>query len=222
VAISSLGDADRVVSRPEFPSIAALRGRPIGVPAGTSGEMILRLALRQHGLDLSNVRRVPVDPGDMVAAFHEGRIDGAGIWNPWVQSLSDEVPGLQVLAANQDFYPRLTFMSAYVGRNEVVRDDPGLVRKVVALLRAATDLRAGDIALAVGATSLLLRDVPLARLRDDCASVRLPTSAQIAAFGADGTVRRWLSGLNELFVGMGRMSRTVDPDTYYDAAAYAG
>jgi NitT/TauT family transport system substrate-binding protein len=220
VAVSSLGGADRVVSRPEFRTIGELRGRAVGVPAGTSGDMILRLALKRHGLEPADVKKISLEPAAMATAFRQRKIDAAGIWHPWVDTIRDEGIGLQILSANDDFYPEMTFLSAYVGRNEVVRDNPGLVRKVVGLIRSANKRRADDKGMAVEMTSLLL-NASISDLRKDAAVVQLLTTEKIAEFSANGTVHRWLSGLNSLFVEMGRLDSRVDPDTYYDSSFYA-
>jgi sulfonate transport system substrate-binding protein len=221
VAVNSLGFADRVIAQPDITSVAALKGRKVGVPEGTSGDMILRLALRRAGLDLDDVQKVAMDASTVVTAFGAGQIDAAGIWYPLISTIKKRVPALVELAANKDFYPDLSFPSAYIGRTEVVTGKPELVKKVLAVLRAANDVRAADLTAAVATTTAFLKSAPREQMEAEARNARFLTSADLAAKSKDGTVAGWLNGLNGLFQDLGKLPGTVDPATYYDAAAYA-
>src|SRR5690606_4934126 len=97
---------------------------------------------------------------------------------------------------------------------------PELLKRVLRLLREATDRRAGDVESAVTLTAALLK-APVEQLRSEAANARFLTSAELAARSGDGTVNAWLTGLNGLFKDFGKITGDVDPATYYDAAAYA-
>ncbi|MEU7842214.1 aliphatic sulfonate ABC transporter substrate-binding protein [Micromonospora sp. NPDC049114] len=221
IAINSLGFADRVIAQPGITSMAALKGKKVGVPEGTSGDMMVRLALRRAGLSIDDVRKVTMDPSTVVTAFGSGQIDAAGIWYPLIGTIKKRVPNLAELAKNDDFYPDISFPSAYVGRNDVVTGKPELVRKVLAVLRAANDERAANVDRAVEVTAKFLKSAPVEQLRAEASNARFLPSAELAAKSTDGTVAGWLTGLNGLFKDLGKLPDVVDPSTYYDAAAYA-
>ncbi|MCF0091771.1 aliphatic sulfonate ABC transporter substrate-binding protein [Micromonospora sp. MH99] len=221
IAINSLGFADRVIAQPGITSMAALKGKKVGVPEGTSGDMMVRLALRRAGLSIDDVRKVTMDPSTVVTAFGSGQIDAAGIWYPLIGTIKKRVPNLAELAKNDDFYPDISFPSAYVGRNDVVTGKPELVRKVLAVLRAANDERAANVDGAVEVTAKFLKSAPVEQLRAEASNARFLPSAELAAKSTDGTVAGWLTGLNGLFKDLGKLPDVVDPSTYYDAAAYA-
>ncbi|MEU8168891.1 aliphatic sulfonate ABC transporter substrate-binding protein [Micromonospora sp. NPDC049004] len=221
IAINSLGFADRVIAQPGITSMAALKGKKVGVPEGTSGDMMVRLALRRAGLSIDDVRKVTMDPSTVVTAFGSGQIDAAGIWYPLIGTIKKRVPNLAELAKNDDFYPDISFPSAYVGRNDVVTGKPELVRKVLAVLRAANDERAANVDRAVEVTAKFLKSAPVEQLRAEANNARFLPSAELAAKSTDGTVAGWLTGLNGLFKDLGKLPDVVDPSTYYDAAAYA-
>ncbi|MCX4388023.1 aliphatic sulfonate ABC transporter substrate-binding protein [Micromonospora peucetia] len=221
IAVNSLGFADRVIAQPGITSIAALKGKKIGVPEGTSGDMIVRLALRRAGLSIDDVQKVAMDASTVVTAFGSGQIDAAGIWYPLIGTIKKRVPDLTELAKNEDFYPDISFPSAYVGRNDVVTGKPELVKKVLAVLRAANDERAADVEGAVALTAKFLKSAPVDQLRAEATNARFLPSAELAAKSTDGTVAGWLNGLNGLFKDLGKLPDVVDPNTYYDAAAYA-
>ncbi|MGO4839373.1 ABC transporter substrate-binding protein, partial [Rhizobiaceae sp. 2RAB30] len=58
VAMNALGLSDRVIAQAGIATMADLKGKKIGVPEGTSGDMLLRLALAKAGMQLSDVEVV--------------------------------------------------------------------------------------------------------------------------------------------------------------------
>ena len=117
VAINTLGNADRVIaqdrgSRP----IEQLRGKTVAVPEGTSGDMILTLALANAGMTKQDVKVVNMDPSTIVSAFASKQVDAAGFWYPAIETIKDQVPELSELAKNSDFESQMAFPTAFVGR----------------------------------------------------------------------------------------------------------
>ncbi len=219
VAIDDVGFSDRLIAQPGIASIADLKGKKVGVPQGTSGEMILRLGLAKAGMTIKDVQVVPMDPSTIVAAFSSGQIDGAGIWNPLVDVMRRKVPELKELAGDQEFYPDISFVNAVVGRNETVSGDPALVRSFVRVIKKAIDYRAANLDRTVALTSALIH-VPVDVLAPVAKSRLLLTSAQLDAFTRDGTVDRWLARFNAMFKDFGIVPDPLSPDHYYDGALF--
>ncbi|MEE4540543.1 aliphatic sulfonate ABC transporter substrate-binding protein [Streptomyces sp. V4-01] len=215
IAIDTLTDADRVIAQPGITSIEQLRGRKVGVPEGTSGEMILNLALKKAGLTESDVKKVPMDPATLVAAFSSGQIDGAGFYYPLIATIKKRVPKLVELAADRDF-PDHAFPTAFVSGPKT---DAGLTEKVVGVLAEANDWRAAhkDQAIALAAKML---QVSTDQAAADAANVTLLTTADLVAKTQDGTVDTWLNGLTQFFVGTGQVKKAPAPSTYYDGQAF--
>ena len=219
VAIDDVGFSDRLIAQPGIGSIADLKGRKVGVPQGTSGDMILRLGLAKAGMTIKDVDLVPMDPSTVVTAFSSGQIDGAGIWNPLVDVIRRRVPGLKELASNKDFYPDVSFVNAVVARNETVRDDPDLVRALVWVVKKAIDYRAANLDRSVALTSAFIH-VPVDVLAPVAKSRLLLTSAQLDAFTRDGTVDRWLGRFNDMFKAFGTVPDPLPPERYYEGKLF--
>lgn len=215
VAIDDIGFSDRLIAQPGIASIADLKGKKVGVPQGTSGDMILRLGLAKAGLTVKDVQVVPMDPSTVVAAFSSGQIDGAGIWDPLVEVIRRRVPGLKELAADRDVYPDVSFVNAVVARNEVVSGDPDLARRFVRVVKRAIDYRAANLDRSVELTSALIH-VPVDVLMPVAKSRLLLTSAQLDAFTRDGTVDRWLGRFNAMFEAFGTVADPLQLSQYYD------
>jgi len=220
VAMNALGLSDRVIAQAGFNTMADLKGKKVGVPEGTSGDMLLRLALAKAGMQISDVEVVKMDPSTVVAAFASKQIDGAGIWYPLVDVIKKTVPDLVEVAKSADFYPANSFPSAFVARNEVVDEDVDLVKRMIAVLKEANDVRAADVPRSVEITAKFL-GVPAEPFVTESSNGKFLTSAELAAASQDGTVAGWLRGLNEQFVGFGKMTDPLDPKDYYLGDLYA-
>ena len=216
VAINNLGQADRVIAQAGFAALADLKGKKVGVPEGTSGDMLLRLALRKQGMALSDIQLIRMDPSTVVAAFASQQIDAAGIWYPLVGVIKERVPNLVELAKNADFFPQIAFPTAFVSRNDVADD---LTRKVIAVLKKANAFRAANRDASIAVTSKFI-GVSADQLATEAANSKFLTTPELEASAADGTAAGWLSTLNAMFKEFGRLPDPLDPKAYFRADLY--
>ncbi|BBA95619.1 putative lipoprotein [Actinacidiphila reveromycinica] len=215
IAVDTLTYADRVIAQPGITSIEQLKGRKVGVTEGTSGEMILDLALDKAGMKISDIKKVAMDPATIVSAFSAGQIDGAGFYYPLIDTIKKRKPKLVELAADRDF-PDHAFPTAFVSGPKA---DPSRDAKVVRVLQAANDWRVAHKDQAIGLSAKMLQ-VTEAQVRADAANVQLLTTAQLVAKTKDGTVDTWLNGLARFFVGTGQLEKAPAPSAYYEGAAF--
>src|SRR5262249_39526715 len=151
---------DRVIAQSAIGSIADLKGKKIGVPQGTSGDMILRMALGKAGMKITDVQVVPMDPSTVVAAFSAKQIDAAGIWYSLIDAIQPRVPDLKELASNQDFYPQTSFINTLVARNETVQEKPELVKGFLRVVKKAMDYRAANLERSIELTVAFTQSPP--------------------------------------------------------------
>ncbi|WP_371483486.1 aliphatic sulfonate ABC transporter substrate-binding protein [Kitasatospora sp. NBC_00315] len=215
VAIDTLTYADRVIAQPGIASVKDLKGKKVGVPAGTSGEMVLNLALQQAGMSPKDVQKVPMDAATIVSAFAAGQIDAAGIWYPLIDTIKARKPGLTEVASTRDLDGR-AFPTAFVSGTKT---DPKLTEKVVKVLQKANDWRAAHPDEAITEAAALLRLDP-AKVKADAANVQTMTTAELVARTEDGTVGTWLKGLGDFFVATGQLPSSPDPSAYYSGDLY--
>jgi NitT/TauT family transport system substrate-binding protein len=221
VALNSLGNADRVIAQPGITSIAQLKGKKVGVPAGTSGDMILSVALAKAGMTAKDIQVVPMEPPTIVSAFSSGQIDAAGIWYPLLNNIKQKKPDLVELARNSDFADTMTFPTAFIAGNDVVKDHPDTVTKVVATLREAMDWRAANTDASIADTAAMLKQ-PVATVQADAANSRMLATKELDADTKDGTVAKWLTAMGDSFVGVGKLPSNPDPKTYYLGDVFTG
>uniref|UniRef100_A0AAU3H2L6 Aliphatic sulfonate ABC transporter substrate-binding protein n=1 Tax=Streptomyces sp. NBC_01401 TaxID=2903854 RepID=A0AAU3H2L6_9ACTN len=215
IAINTLGRADRVIAQPGITSIKGLKGKKVGVPEGTSGAMVLDLALEKAGMSEKDIEKVPMDPSTVVSAFAAGQIDGAGLWFPLIDNIKAKKPGLEEVASTEDFKDR-AFPNAFVSP---AKSDAKQDAKVVKVLQKANDWRAAHPDEAIDATASLLK-IDRAKVVADAANVEALSTADLVAKTGDGTVDGWLDGLGEFFVNTGQLKKVPAADTYYEGDLY--
>ena len=215
VAVNTLGYADRVIAQPGVTSLADLKGKKVGVPEGTSGDMALNLALQEEGMSIDDVEKVPMDPATIVSAFSSGQIDGAGLWYPMIDEIKAKVPDLEEVASTRDFEDGY-FPNAFVAGTGV---DPELTTKVVGVLQKANDWRYENPEESVTDTAAMLK-LDEEKVKADAANQELLTTEDLVAKTEDGTVAGWLGDLAEFFVGTGQLDEAPDPAEYYRGDLY--
>ncbi|MEO3789140.1 aliphatic sulfonate ABC transporter substrate-binding protein [Nonomuraea sp. B10E15] len=215
VAINTLAYADRVIGRPGVKTMRDLKGKKVGVPEGTSGDMVLNLALGKAGMTAEDIQKIPMDPATVVSAFSAGQIDGAGIWYPLIDTIKQKVPDTVELASTKEF-PDSSFPTAFVGGTGVDRE---VTRKVIKVLQAANDWRAAHPEEAITEAAALLR-LDAAKVKADAANVQVMSTSDLVAKTKDGTVATWLNSLSDFFVSTGQLKSRPDPATYYTGDLY--
>lgn len=215
VAIDTLTTADRVIAQPGITSMRDLKGKKVGVVQGTSGEMVLDLALKKAGMTPNDVQVVPMDAATIVSVFDAGKIDAAGIWYPLIDTIKQKKPDLNEIASDTDF-PEDSFPTAFVASNKT---DSTKVQKVVKVLQEANDWRAAHPAESISEAAALLK-VSTDETTRDARNVKTMTTAQLAAATKDGTVAKWLDNLARFFVDSGQLKKVPPAATYYEGDVY--
>ena len=122
--------------RASIANVADLRGRRIGVTPGTSSQLALDVVLAEGGLEPSDVRAVPGQPRELMAALEAGELDGASLWVP--NLLLATGPGKAQLLASK-VYAEMSMLAGMRPRIEAKR--MAARRFLRALLRAEAMIR---------------------------------------------------------------------------------
>lgn len=218
-ALNTVSNADRVIAQPGISSISDLKGKKIGVPAGTSGDQLLSLLLKKEGLKRSDFDVVSMDPSTAVSAFASGQIDGAALWYPLIDNIKKRVPDFEVLAANKDYLDELTFPSSFVAAAGRAEKDKELATKFISVVKAANDFRKDNTGKSLAAAAAFLK-VGEETLKPQVDVALTFTSAELEEKTKDGTIGKWLTGLEEQFVADDKLDKVADPSTFYTGDLY--
>lgn len=222
VSVNMLGLADRVIARPgsgiEKP--ADLKGKKVAVAEGTSGDMILDLALSEAGLKPDDVTKVAMDASTVVTAFSSGKVDAAATWYPLIDTMRKNVPGLKEISRTEDYYPKLTFPNVFVTQPKLASGNPELVKKVTGVLQQAGDWIAAHPEESESVAADFLK-LPAGQLKGSTRYVKLLPSAELTKLSKDGTVDGWFDELAAMFGRMGKLPKPGKAEDYYLGDLYA-
>ncbi len=220
VGINSLSSSDRVIAQSGIGSIKDLKGKTVAAPEGTTGDLLLRLALQKNGMTLADVKRVSMDPSTIVTAFASGQVDAAGIWYPLVGTIKQRVPKLGELFANKDLLPNYSFPSSFVTRTDLPASNPSLIEAMMRVIKDANDYRLKNLQQSVQLTAELL-GAPVDVLAAEANMTQFFSTEELVKFATDGTANRWFQGMNELFKSLDRVPEVINPDKYFLASKLA-
>lgn len=137
--------ADALVARPDVPSLAALRGRRVALEPGELGRRVLESALAAAGLAPDDVTLVPVDIGEHVGAWEQGRADAFVTYEP-ARSRLVALGGHELYSSREMPHP---IVDVLVTRSDAVaRHRRAFQDLVAAWLRAAEHLERDSAAVA--------------------------------------------------------------------------
>ncbi len=113
--------ADAIVVRREIEKIAELRGKTIGIKAGSYLEYILNVVLERGGLTMGDVILKDMTAESAVEAFINKKVDAVTTWEPFVGEAILKGPGAKLFDTSQ--FPGVS-PSVLVFHRQVVAERP--------------------------------------------------------------------------------------------------
>lgn len=222
VAIDTFTNADRIVALPGrgITSIKDLKGKKVAYPKGTSGEMILRLGLKEAGMSMSDIDATPLDYSTLTSALSAGQFDAAGFGYPQLTTVKKQQPGIIELAKDSDFASSLRFVTAFVSRENLPAQNPKLVSAVVAVLKEANDYRLAHRTEAIKLVSQMT-NVPVDQVTTDASFDQLVSTASLEKSTTSGEVDKWLNTFGQYFTTVGTLKQPGNAKDYYTSDLYA-
>ncbi|KWA14223.1 taurine ABC transporter substrate-binding protein [Burkholderia territorii] len=185
--LDNINDAEALVARngSGVTSVAALKGRKIGVPFVSTSHFHTLVALQAVGVNPNDVKIVNLRPPEVAAAWTRGDIDATYIWDPVLAKVKQSGTVLTTSGQVAKESGKATFDGFVVSR-KFARANPEFVERFVKVLAAAdADYRAHAAAWKVGSPQVAaVAKVSGANAQDVPASLALyafPTPAEQAS-----------------------------------------
>jgi taurine transport system substrate-binding protein len=95
-----IGEAEALVVQEGIASIADLKGKTVATPFASTAHFSLLAALADAGVPQGDVKIIDAEPDAIYAAWTQGDIDGAYVWNPNLAKMVAEGGTLLVTSAD--------------------------------------------------------------------------------------------------------------------------
>ncbi|MCU6791566.1 MULTISPECIES: ABC transporter substrate-binding protein [Paenibacillus] len=217
IGIVSLGKSDMVFATKKsgIKEFKDLKGKTVGVPKGTSGEMVLNLGIEKAGLKLSDVNIVNMDVAGAVTAYVAGKVDAVAIWSPYTSEIEKQIgkENMVKLGDNSSFFPEYSFPSSWVVNPKFLKEKPELVDKFMKAMAKTTEYKISHSDEAVKLTAAYTQ-VPEDSLKQELESIDWIDSKKLATVFKDGTAKQWFDNLQKLFVANGKMDSIVPSEKF--------
>jgi NitT/TauT family transport system substrate-binding protein len=217
LTVDSLNLGDAIIARADrkIAAIGDLQGLRVGVVKGTTGEMILKLAMDQAGLKPERVRIIYLDVAGVVAAFVADKIDAVSIWEPYVTEIKKRVgmEKIRVLADNHSFMPEYVFPQSWVASDRFLKRHHDLAVKFMRAWIKANDYRFRHMEETVALTSKFTQ-VPEDSLRVMVDRTQWLDSKTIRNILINDTAKQWYGSQERIFRKIGKQKRVIDPELF--------
>ncbi|UHA72473.1 ABC transporter substrate-binding protein [Paenibacillus sp. 481] len=217
IAVASLSKGDKLLATKSsgIQKWEDLKGKTVGVPKGTSGEMILNLGLEKAGLKPSDVNIVNLDVAGAVSSFIANKVDAVAIWSPYTTEIERQVgkDNIITIGSNEQFFPEYVFPASWVVNPTFLEEKPELVEKFVQAWIAANDYKLKNIEETIQLTAHFTQ-VPEDSLRSQLKDIEWIESSKIAAYLQDGTAKKWYENLQQLFVKSEKLKEVVPAEQF--------
>ncbi len=138
-----LGSTESLVARKDsgVASIGDLKGKNVATPFASTSHFSLLHALESEGLSESDVNLLDMQPSEIYAAWQNGQIDAAYVWEPTLSELEDSV----LLCTSSDV-AKMGYMTSNVElvRTEFMEQNPELVEAYIRAVGKAVDMYQGE------------------------------------------------------------------------------
>jgi taurine transport system substrate-binding protein len=140
IAVSGLiATSERLIARNGINSVAALKGRKVAYPPGSTAHYALMAALKVNNIPASDVTLLALKPTEMVAAWKRGDIDAGWVWGPFSNQMEQD-NGHQLMATVDLQKDGYYIWNDYVVRKDFAEKHPDVVVKFLQAFQETMDM----------------------------------------------------------------------------------
>ncbi len=142
--------------------LGSLKGKKVGVTAGTASEVFWRALVTKTGLDTSGIQIVNIEQPEMPAALARKDVDAVSTYEPWVTRMMQSLPGMKVIRTNKGIHNSHLYL--YVNRSWASANRQQATAFMKALMQANEQIVADPEKSAQQVASFLKLDPGVTRL----------------------------------------------------------
>lgn len=145
ISLNHLGNSEKIMVRKDsgIGKIEDLKGKVIATQLGTSGEVILNLALAGAGMTKEDMDIMNMDMAGAVTAFIAGQVDAIACWDVHATNVIDQVgiDNLNIIASTGQFSDQTAFPASWTATPEYIEKNHDVVVRFIRALNNCYDYR---------------------------------------------------------------------------------
>lgn len=217
LSLDVLSKAEELIVRSDsgISTVQDLKGKTIATQLGTSGEVVLDLALKRENLSRDDVKLINMDIAGAVSAFIADQVDAAIVWAPYSTEIKKAIgkDKITVLANSASFSDEFVFPSSWIVTPDYLSKNEDLVVRFLKALHKAMDYRAENLDEVVGYVAEL-NETPIESVQEEVESGVWMTGKEVQKLFADGTAKKWYEQQQELFLSGGKLEKGAPVENY--------
>jgi NitT/TauT family transport system substrate-binding protein len=201
--------------------VSDLRGKRVATTFGTTAHVFLDLALRENGMNSTELELQNQGMPDAVNAFISGEVPAVVLWVPFNIAVREKVPRARKLLDAGAYYPGAAIVGGWATTSAYFASNREVLTRVI---RAWTEGNDMLIARTNEALEILHKDyyqqVPERDLKEQFGAERVfPTAVWRQLYG-NGTVTKWLQQVSDFFVRFAKIGNPVSAAEYFDPSVF--
>lgn len=217
ISLDVLSKAEELMVRADsgIAGVKDLKGKTIATQLGTSGEIVLDLALKKEGMTRDEIKLINMDMAGAVSAFIADKVDGVIVWAPYSTEIKKEVgkDNILVLANSASFSEEFVFPSSWIVTPDYLSKNEDKVVRFLKGLHKAMDYRSEHLDEVVQYVAEL-NATPIESVQEEVESGVWLTGSEVRELFADGTANKWYEQQQELFLSSGKLEKSAPVESY--------
>lgn len=199
-------------------SAADLDGKKVAVPLGSDAEVLIYLASQEAGVDYDSIDKVNMTFADTANALQSNSVDAAVLSVSQAAAVQRAMPDSSVVAQFEDFLPDYADIGGLIFSNRFLDERPDVATRFLAAIAQGYEAAHTDDAL----SQQIYEDEYAETLSQDDYETLLETSDypsldEIQSDIDSGQLADWISNTSEVFVTLGVLEDTGNPDEFIGA-----
>jgi NitT/TauT family transport system substrate-binding protein len=198
-----------------------LRGKRVATTFGTTAHVFLDNALRENGMDASEIQIQNQRMPEAVNAFISGAVPAVVLWVPFNITVREKIPQAKKLLDAGAYYPDAAIVGGWATTNAYYSTNRPVLTRIIRAWAEGNDMM---IARTNEALEVLHKDyyqqVPDRDLKEQFGAERVFPTAVWRQLYHNGTVTKWLQQVTDFFVRFAKIENPVPAAQYFDASIF--
>jgi NitT/TauT family transport system substrate-binding protein len=198
-----------------------LRGKRVATTAGTTAHVFLDNALRENGMDISEIELQNQGMPQAVDSFISGQVPAVVLWVPFNIAVREKVPQAKKLLDAGEYYPSAAIVGGWATTSAYLANNRDVLTRVIRAWIEGNDML---IARTNEAIEILqtryYQQVPNRDLKEQFGAERVFPTAVWRQLYVNGTVTRWLQQVSDFFVRFAKIENPVPAAQYFDPSIF--